>query len=108
MTVLHLRPKERKGSGAPNRHHGSVCLTPTETAALRATLHGLHRDRTWVEIAREIGVCVNTLAQVANGRAPGSAGLALRVARLAGIGLDRVLTPGPAGTSCCPSCGRPL
>ncbi|MGK4000240.1 hypothetical protein [Sorangium sp. So ce1024] len=66
----------------------------------------MNRTRTWAEIAREIGVCRNTLRFVANGKTPGSAGLALRVARLAGLSLDRILTPGPVSSTACPTCGR--
>ncbi|WP_437877540.1 hypothetical protein [Sorangium sp. So ce513] len=107
MSVVHLRPKTGQGSGAPKGRHGSVCLTREESAALRATLRNLNRTRTWAEIAREIGVCRNTLRHVANGLTPGSAGLALRVARLAGLGIERILTPGPvSGGAACPTCGR--
>ncbi|KYF75847.1 hypothetical protein BE17_23580 [Sorangium cellulosum] len=95
-----------KGSGAPKGRHGSVVLTRDESAALRAALKNLNRSRTWAEIAREIGVCSNTVRHVASGHTPGSAGLALRVARLAGLSLERVLVPGPVGPSVCPTCGR--
>ncbi|WP_437324142.1 hypothetical protein [Sorangium sp. So ce381] len=106
MSVVHLRPNSGKGSGAPKGRHGSVCLTRDESAALRAALKNLNRSRTWAELAREIGVCRNTLRSVANGWAPGSAGLALRVARLAGLGIERILTPGPVSSAACPTCGR--
>lgn len=106
MSVVHLRPNLGKGSGAPRGRHGSVVLTRDESAALRAALKGLNRTRTWAEIAREIGVCRNTLRHVANGLTPGSAGLALRVARLAGLSLERILTPGPVSSTVCPTCGR--
>ncbi|WP_437624909.1 hypothetical protein [Sorangium sp. So ce1151] len=106
MSVVHLRPNLGKGSGAPKGRHGSVCLTREESAALRAVLQNLNRTRTWAQIAREIGVCTNTVRHAGTGRSPGSAGLALRVARLAGLGLDRILSPGPVSSTACPACGR--
>lgn len=108
MTVIHLRPEKGKGSGAPKGRHGSVCLTREESAALRAVLQNLNRTRTWAQIAREIGVCTNTVRHAGTGRTPGSAGLALRVARLAGLGLDRILSPGPVDAGKCDRCGRPM
>ncbi|WP_437757188.1 hypothetical protein [Sorangium sp. So ce1389] len=83
-----------------------MCLTREESAALRAVLQNLNRTRTWAQIAREIGVCTNTVRHAGTGRTPGSAGLALRVARLAGLGLDRILSPGPVSSAACPTCGR--
>ncbi|KYF62444.1 hypothetical protein BE11_21805 [Sorangium cellulosum] len=71
-------------------------------------LQNLNRTRTWAEIAREIGVCTNTVRHAGTGRTPGSAGLALRVARLAGLGLDRFLSPGPVDAGKCDRCGRPM
>ncbi|WP_434047136.1 MULTISPECIES: transcriptional regulator [Sorangium] len=106
MSVVQLRPNPGKGSGAPKGRHGSVCLTREESAALRAALQNLNRTRTWAEIAREIGVCTNTVRHAGTGRSPGSAGLALRVARLAGLGLERILNPGPVSSMACPACGR--
>ncbi|MGK4000251.1 transcriptional regulator [Sorangium sp. So ce1024] len=85
-----------------------MVLTRDESAALRAALKNLNRELTWAEIAREIGVCRNTVRFVANGRTPGSAGLALRVARLAGLGLERILSPGPVDAGKCDRCGRPM
>ncbi|WP_434047149.1 MULTISPECIES: transcriptional regulator [Sorangium] len=85
-----------------------MCLTREESAALRAVLQNLNRTRTWAEIAREIGVCTNTVRHAGTGRSPGSAGLALRVARLAGLGLERILSPGPVDAGKCDRCGRPM
>ncbi|WP_437639403.1 hypothetical protein [Sorangium sp. So ce854] len=81
-------------------------MTRDESAALRAVLQNLNRTRTWAEIAREIGVCTNTVRHAGTGRSPGSAGLALRVARLAGLSIERILTPGPVSSTACPTCGR--
>ncbi|KYF69832.1 hypothetical protein BE15_23755 [Sorangium cellulosum] len=69
-------------------------------------LQNLNRTRTWAEIAREIGVCTNTVRHAGTGRTPGPAGLALRVARLAGLGFDRILSPGPVSSTACAPCER--
>jgi hypothetical protein len=108
--ALYIVPPIGGKGEAPSkpRRRGSICLTPVESDALTAAMKGLHREYTWVQLAALCGVTTYTLRAVASGRTPGSPGLALRVARVAGISIDRVLTPGPTGTTHCPTCKRPL
>ena len=111
MNLYIVPPVGGKG-GAPSKPRGrrraSICLTPAEAAALAASLQGLHRQFTWVQLAALCGVTTDTIHKVANGRTPGSPGLALRVAHVAGLNVERLLTPGPSAETHCPACKRAL
>jgi hypothetical protein len=110
--VLYIVPPIGGKGEAPSKPRGrrraSICLTGSEADALSAALKGLHKTYTWGQLAELCGVSALTIRCVANGRGNGSPGLALRVARVAGISIDRVLTPGPTGTTHCQTCKRPL
>jgi hypothetical protein len=52
-----------------------------------------------------MGVSVDGIEGVANGRHPGSPGMLLRAARAACTSVDRLLAP-LASADVCPTCGR--
>jgi hypothetical protein len=83
----------------------SLTLTAEEAKSVRAGLHWLRlRHGGWVPLGKVLRVKVKTLQNYGTNRAP-SAAVAIRAARLAGIGVDDLLTgrwPGGA----CPHCGR--
>jgi DNA-binding transcriptional regulator YdaS (Cro superfamily) len=84
----------------------SVSLTPAESAGLRASLKNLRQIHgSWAALARLFGVSDSTVRKVANARTAGSPGLVVLTARLAGIGVERILAPGHIDASKCPTCG---
>jgi hypothetical protein len=82
-------------------------LTAKEQENVRAALKFLHaRCGTWAIVAKAVKLGENTLSDVARGfRAPGPL-LAFRVARLAKVGVDDVLTGRFPDPRCCPHCGH--
>jgi DNA-binding transcriptional regulator YdaS (Cro superfamily) len=111
MSLYIVPPDGGKGGAAPKprgRRRASICLTPSESAALAAGLKALNAQYTWKKLAELVGVCVETLRFVGSGRKPGSPGLALRVARALNISVDRLLRPGPAQIATCRHCGGVL
>lgn len=81
-------------------------LTPAEQAHVRAALRFLRaRCGGWKPLAQALRFKANSLAKVGSGRVA-SASMALRIARLAEIGVDELLGGKypPAGT--CPHCGH--
>jgi hypothetical protein len=109
---LYIVPPDGGNGGAPSKRRRStrpsVTLNPDQASGLAATLKNLNRRHSWAVLAAEMGVSKDALRYAANGHTRGSPGLAVLVARVAGLSVERVLTPGPTGTSCCPNCGRPL
>jgi transcriptional regulator with XRE-family HTH domain len=75
---------------------------------LTAGLKALNAQHTWKKLAELAGVSEVTIQFVGSGRAPGSPGLALRLARALNISVDRLLRPGPASIASCPHCGGAL
>jgi DNA-binding XRE family transcriptional regulator len=111
MTLYIVPPDGGKGGATPKprgRRRASICLTPSESAALTAALKNLHQRYTWPQLAELAGVSEVTLQFVGNGRGPGSPGLALRIARALNISVDRLLRQGPAPIVSCPHCGGAL
>lgn len=83
-------------------------LTAKEQDNVRTALRFLHaRCGTWATTAKTMRAERNTIRQAMYGRAV-SASLAVRVARLAGVGVDDVLAGRfpPPGT--CPHCGSAI
>jgi len=81
-------------------------LTAAEQAHVRAALRFLRaRCGTLATLAKALRTEARHISKVASGRHGVSASLAVRVARLASVGVDEVLTGRfpPAGT--CPNCG---
>lgn len=111
MSVVYLCPPPGKET-APSPYRASrpsVSLTPSERAGLRLTLKNLRAAHgSWAALARLFGVSEGTVRKVAHGRTRGSPGLVVLAARLAGVTIDRVITPGPVEPRRCPHCGRPL
>jgi hypothetical protein len=81
-------------------------LTVAEQANVRAALAFLRaRCGGWKPLARALRFKATSVANVGHGRAP-SASMALRIARLARVGVDDLLAGRfpPPGT--CPHCGH--
>jgi len=72
-------------------------------AALRAIIAELGDARA---VARAIGVNDWTVRRVARGECKPSAGLAVRLAKLAGVSVEDVLSGRLAQERVCPSCGQ--
>lgn len=83
----------------------SLSLTADEAKNVRAGLHWLRaRHGGWEALGRALRVKATTLQGYGSKRPP-SAAVAIRAARLGGVGVDDLLTgrwPGGA----CPRCGR--
>ena len=61
----------------------------------------------WEAVARALHVEEDTIAKVARGRRPVTARLAIRVARLVGVGVDELLAGRHLSSRVCPHCGHP-
>jgi hypothetical protein len=84
----------------------STDLTPEEQAAVRRGLHVLRRRLGgWGPLAKALRVRMATLQNYGSKRAP-SAAVAIRAARLAGVGVDELLTGSWPKEGACPLCGR--
>jgi plasmid maintenance system antidote protein VapI len=85
-------------------------LTVEEQTRVRTALRYLRArcgGRSWEPLAKALHLKADSLAKVAAGRRGVSAALTFRVARLAKVGVDEILTAGkfpPPGT--CPRCGH--
>lgn len=82
-------------------------LTAQEQGHVRTALRFLRtRSGGWSPIAKVLGFKDSTLSAILNGHKAVSVRLALRIARLAAVGVDDVLAGRfpPAGT--CPHCGH--
>jgi hypothetical protein len=82
-------------------------LSSEQQEHVRAALRFLHaRSQTWAILAKALHAKALTLCHVSTGKKAASAGLAVRVARFAGVGVDEVLEGRfpPPGT--CPWCGH--
>lgn len=81
-------------------------LTLVEQAHVRAALRFLRaRCGGWLQAGKALHFKATTLGQVAAGRKVASAGLAVRVARLASVGVDDVLAGRYPPPGVCPHCG---
>jgi hypothetical protein len=60
----------------------------------------------WRNVANVLHCKGDTLEKVANGRRPVSASMMVRVARVAGVSLDELLSGKYAPDGTCPHCGR--
>jgi hypothetical protein len=82
-------------------------LTAKEQDHVRAALRFLHvRCGTWRTLSKPLKSGWKTLALVASGTRPACASLAVRVARLAGVGVDDVLTGRYPLPGTCAHCGH--
>jgi len=83
-------------------------LTDKEQRAVRLALRFLRqRAGTWKGLAKGLRYEEHSLQKTATGKRPVSPALALRVARLAGVGMDDVLSGQWLSGRVCPHCGHP-
>jgi hypothetical protein len=82
-------------------------LTSDEQAHVRAALQFLRaRCGGWEQVAKALRFKATTLGHVARSRKTASVSLALRIARLASVGVDDVLTGRFPAPGTCPNCGH--
>jgi hypothetical protein len=82
-------------------------LTPTEQTHIRAALAFLHRRcGTWAATSALLHFKDTTLGNIACGHKLPTVTLALRIARVAKVGVDDVLTGKFPSPGTCPACGH--
>jgi hypothetical protein len=105
MAILRERVSWRKPRAA-NSTRRSTDLTPEEQANVRVALRFLRtRYGSWWRFAQAIDARWMTLRDRAGGRTV-SGGLALRVAKAAGVPVEDVLVGRWPIAGACPYCGR--
>jgi len=83
-------------------------LTDKEQRAVRLALKFLRvRAGAWKGLAKALRYEEHSLQKAATGKRPISPTLALRAARLAGVGMDDVLSGAWLSGRVCPHCGHP-
>jgi len=83
-------------------------LTDQEQRAVRLALRFLRfRAGAWKGLAKALRYEEHSLQKAATGKRPVSPTLALRAARLAGVGMDDMLTGQWLSGRVCPHCGHP-
>lgn len=81
-------------------------LTPQEQDHVRGALNFLHRRcGTWVNASKVLGMKPLTLCHVGGGHKVPTVVLALRIARVAKVGVDDVLAGKFPSPGTCPACG---
>ncbi|WP_437746255.1 transcriptional regulator [Sorangium sp. So ce1504] len=110
MQLVLPLPPGGQGGGAPKRRRRaapSISLTPTQRMRLRAALRHLRAAYgSWPCLAAVMGVSVNCIEGIANGRDNGSITTAQRAARAAGVSVEQLLGGlVVADTDRCPACG---
>ena len=82
-------------------------LDGTEQKHVRTALRHLRlRMGAWAPLAKALHYANDTVEKTVNGRRPVTAKMAIRVARLAGVGIDDLLD-GKYLPGACPHCGHP-
>jgi hypothetical protein len=100
--------RERVGWRRPKAVHGPD-LTQAEQGNARAALRVLKRRAgSWPELATLVGLRVGTAQSALKPNGSVSAGVALRIARAAGVPLETVLSGAWPAPNACPHCGQPL
>lgn len=114
MSTLRLVPPPGSGadsSPAPKKkkRHKIPPLTPEETGRLRSAVRNLYKQfgSSWSCIAMVLDVSAAGLQDIARGRNRGSAGVALRVARVSGISVEALLS-GLVDAGKCSACGQKI
>ncbi len=114
MSPLRLVPAPGQGadpSAAPKKkkRHAIPPLTPEESGRLRSAIRNLYKQfgSSWSCLAAVLDVSGSALKCIASGRHRGSAGVALRVARVAGISVEALLS-GLADAGKCSTCGQKM
>lgn len=109
MPVLREKQVRRKPR-APRTTDAVNTLSPEEQTNVQKALRVLRiRHGGWASVARQMSLKEDYVKDAASGRhkKPG-AGLALRVARLAGVSAEDVLSGAFPEEGCCPMCGGRL
>lgn len=90
----------------PARRPRDTDLTPSEQANVRTALRFLRtRCGGWAPLAKVLGFAHTHLADTASGRSAGSASMTFRIARLAKVTVDDVLTGRFPDSRACAHCG---
>lgn len=106
MTILTER-RSWSRHRPQNETKRSSDLTPTEQANVRAALSFLRvRFGTMRKLAEAMKAQKTTVSFALNPKRAVTAGIALRVARVAGVPLEEVLTGRWPALGACPHCGR--
>lgn len=109
MTVLRVKQtwKREKPAKKPGAARPIEQLTPDEQTNVRKALRVLRtRYRTLLATAEALETSYGTIERVSRGRRKPTAGLAIRVARAAGVPVDDVLSGAFPEPGACPMCGR--
>ncbi len=113
MRTLRLVPPTGQGTDPPairkKKRHKIPPLTPEESGRLRSAVRNLYKQfgSSWSCIAAVLDVSSAGLQDIARGRNRGSAAVAIRVARVAGISVEALLS-GLADASKCSTCGQKM
>lgn len=99
---------ERKVWRARAPYRDPLGLAPEEQAHVRRALRALRvRYRNWKNVARALGIPKKSLERTLTGKdRPVSPGLAIKVARVAGVPIDDVLKGLFPRPGVCPGCGH--
>lgn len=106
IRLVHPAPAGPVTRPSKGRRSAVLSLTPEETRHLRASIRNVSRAYGGVDVlAGVVGVPASTLHQALNKRRHPSAGLALRVARAAGMSMEAVIGPTLSAAGRCAACG---
>lgn len=106
LRLVHPR-KEGQVSARKIKKSASLFPTAEEADRIRATIRTLRvAFGGWDVLAEVTGVKQTTLEMIAHRRSPGSYGVAIALARAAGIPVEQILRPGVQEAGKCPVCGR--
>jgi DNA-binding XRE family transcriptional regulator len=106
MLRLVEAPKEGQEKRSSKKPRSTaLSLTPQESNRLRAAIRTLRRSHGgYAALAAVVGVEHETLSDIAKRKSPGSFGVAVLLARVAGITLEALLSP-LKSVNVCPTCG---
>lgn len=106
LRLVHPR-KEGQVSARKIKKSASLFPTPEEADRIRATMRSLrYAYGGWDVLAGITGIKQTTLENIAHRQSPGSYGVAIAIARAAGIPVEQILRPGVQEAGKCPVCGR--
>lgn len=103
MVILRERQVWRRPCTETSRE---PALPPTEQANVKAAIRLLRHQLDPDQLARALKITRLALKHTTERRRPASAKLALRVARVAGVPLEEILSGAWRPTGVCPVCGR--
>lgn len=106
MAILRVAQSWRRPS-AKRRTDRLERLDDEQTVNVGAAMQALKTKLgSWKDLAASIGVSKQTMNRLAHGHTKPSAGLALRLARLAEVPVEDVLSGKYAKAVLCPHCGQ--